>query len=751
MTPNDYDAGVGELHIASGVAPGVPELQAAGLEDAALAVATPRKEIVFIEDDVPDIGTLLGGIGRDKEVVILDSKADGLHQIAQALAGKSGIDAVHVFAHGQAGAVELGSLILDAGSLDTHKDDLQAIRQGMSAGGDILLYGCNVGADAGFVDRLAIATGADVAASNDLTGAAALGGNWNLEVSSGNIETAPAIDAHAAALYRAVLSISPGTLEFDHTAYFAPGVVDPSDNRSASTDVVYRVNNNAAYQLKIDGAATAVSAYTSYPGAVFAGATALESSLTFSFVGGQLFAPTAIAFANWSYSTSHTTENLVIRGYDASGHQVGSDVTYTLYPDGSGVKSIGLGGAEVKTLKVTAGSGKIDYLLLDSISIGSISSAPPAVAFVSSSTANGSYKVGDVIHIDVGFDQQIAVTGSPTLTLETGTTDRVVSYASGSGTTTLVFDYTVQAGDTTPDLDYLSTAALALNGGTIKASTGGTDATLTLPTPAGIGSLGANSAIVIDTTAPGAPSTPDLTAGTDTGTSSSDNVTKNTTPTFTGTAEAGSTVKLYDGATLVGSGTATGGNYSITASTLTDGVHVITAAATDAAGNVGTASSGLLMTIDTGAPTVSVMSNTAGLKAGETATITFMFSEDPGATFTWDGSAGDVTVSGGTLSAISGSGLTRTATFTPNANVDNGSASVGVTGASYADAAGNNGNAGTAATFGYDTKAPTLAISSDKASLHAGDTATITFTFSEDPGATFSWNGSAGDVAVSGG
>jgi len=37
--------------------------------------------------------------------------------------------------------------------------------------------------------------------------------------------------------------------------------------------------------------------------------------------------------------------------------------------------------------------------------------------------------------------------GGRKLTLETGTTDRVASYASGSGTTTLTFDYTTQSGD----------------------------------------------------------------------------------------------------------------------------------------------------------------------------------------------------------------------------------------------------------------------------------------------------------------
>jgi hypothetical protein len=104
---------------------------------------------------------------------------------------------------------------------------------------------------------------------------------------------------------------------------------------------------------------------------------------------------------------------------------------------------------------------------------------------------------------------------------------------------------------------------------------------------------------IIDTTPPAPPSTPDLAAGSDTGSSSSDDVTNDTTPTFTGTAEAGSTVKIYSDDVQVGSGTATGGNYSITTSALGNGVHSITAKATDAAGNTSSASGALSVTIDT--------------------------------------------------------------------------------------------------------------------------------------------------------
>ncbi|HZV64188.1 MAG TPA: Ig-like domain-containing protein, partial [Telluria sp.] len=211
------------------------------------------------------------------------------------------------------------------------------------------------------------------------------------------------------------------------------------------------------------------------------------------------------------------------------------------------------------------------------------------------------------------------------------------------------------------------------------------------------GGAGTTPSLSFDTLAPNAPSTPDLASGSDSGISSTDNLTSVTTPTFTGTAESGATVTLYDtdGTTVLGTGTATGGAWSITSSALGSGAHTVSAKATDAAGNVGTASSGLALTIDSAAPTLAITSNVAQLKIGETATITFTFSDDPGSSFSWDGSSGSIAVSGGTLSAISGSGLTRTATFTPTASTNGGTASITVASASYADAAGNSGGAGT--------------------------------------------------------
>ncbi|MDB0530037.1 Ig-like domain-containing protein, partial [Ralstonia solanacearum] len=95
-------------------------------------------------------------------------------------------------------------------------------------------------------------------------------------------------------------------------------------------------------------------------------------------------------------------------------------------------------------------------------------------------------------------------------------------------------------------------------------------------------------------------------------------------PTLTGTAEANSTINVFDGTTLLGTTTAdASGNWTFTPSTaLTDGSHSLTATATDAAGNVGTASSAFTLTVDTDTPPTPVIGTVTDDVAPVTGAIT---------------------------------------------------------------------------------------------------------------------------------
>ncbi len=119
----------------------------------------------------------------------------------------------------------------------------------------------------------------------------------------------------------------------------------------------------------------------------------------------------------------------------------------------------------------------------------------PTIINVTATTADGSYKKDDTITITVSLSEAVDVTGTPTLTLNTGNN---ATYSDGTGSDTLTFTYTVQDGDTTSDLDYNATGSLS---GTLK-DTALNNATLTLATPGEAGSLAANKALVLDTTAP---------------------------------------------------------------------------------------------------------------------------------------------------------------------------------------------------------------------------------------------------------
>ncbi|WBX76353.1 Ig-like domain-containing protein [Tenacibaculum ovolyticum] len=129
------------------------------------------------------------------------------------------------------------------------------------------------------------------------------------------------------------------------------------------------------------------------------------------------------------------------------------------------------------------------------------SAVAPTVTNVNATTANGTYKVGDNIVITTSFSEVVTVSGTPQITLETGTTDRTINFnGTGSGTNTLEFTYTVQAGDVSADLDYVATNSLTV--GTSIQDSGSKDATLTLVSPGAANSLGANKALVIDGNVP---------------------------------------------------------------------------------------------------------------------------------------------------------------------------------------------------------------------------------------------------------
>ncbi|KJS40078.1 MAG: hypothetical protein VR70_06840 [Rhodospirillaceae bacterium BRH_c57] len=171
---------------------------------------SPSSTLVFIDGAVADWQVLAAGVPEGAEVVYIDPARDGLAQMLEALDGRAPLDAIHVLSHGGPGSLALGAGVIDAAALEARGADLAILGNALAEDGDILLYGCNVASgDDGraFVAGLAAATGADVAASDDLTGAAGLGGDWDLEVTSGLVAPDSWLAANTMAAFQGVLPV----------------------------------------------------------------------------------------------------------------------------------------------------------------------------------------------------------------------------------------------------------------------------------------------------------------------------------------------------------------------------------------------------------------------------------------------------------------------------------------------------------------------------------------------------------------
>ncbi|MBP2294336.1 DUF4347 domain-containing protein [Azospirillum rugosum] len=160
-------------------------------------------EVIIADAGLEDLDQLLGH-GRPELRTLLVSATEDAHAVlAAVLADRP--TAVHLVAHGEPGRIRLGATPLDAGSLlDRSWPDAQ--------GTEIHIHACRV-ADGetgrAFLNRLAAATGATVAASSRPVGPAEQGGSWQLDV-----RTAPVLAASpfvGAETWAHVLAVVPGT------------------------------------------------------------------------------------------------------------------------------------------------------------------------------------------------------------------------------------------------------------------------------------------------------------------------------------------------------------------------------------------------------------------------------------------------------------------------------------------------------------------------------------------------------------
>ena len=176
---------------------------------------TPDYEVI-VDDLVTDRGD-----GRQFEVVMLDTDRGGIEQLSALLGERTDLDAVHIISHGDDGSISLGNELLDLDALIANSKSIQGWGDAFTDDGDLLIYGCNLAAGAdgrAFIDVLGRLTGTDIAASTDLTGLAALGGDWDLEYRQGVIEVDVAVSAETQSQWGNTLAVTEDLTSFSQSS-----------------------------------------------------------------------------------------------------------------------------------------------------------------------------------------------------------------------------------------------------------------------------------------------------------------------------------------------------------------------------------------------------------------------------------------------------------------------------------------------------------------------------------------------------
>ncbi|MFQ6558488.1 Ig-like domain-containing protein [Pseudomonas sp. Lb2C1-1] len=757
----------------------------------ATEAAVPGKSVVFVDSRVKDASSLLQGVAPGTDVVQLDATKDGLQQIADYLDTHQGVSSVQIIAHGNAGDLWLGNSYLSADNVQARSDVLAQIGQDMNAGGDILIYGCYTAeGDRGLslVNSLAQLTGRDVAASDDRTG---LGGDWNLEIATGTIESANVLSANAMSEYQWGLATWTATNNLNSGIGSLRAALDSAQNGDivtfntsmtvALTQVLVvdnnitidgDLNNDNVADVTLDGQyRTQIMQVTSGTTATLDGLVITRGMVAGN--GGNGGDDALVSQGGGIYNAGTLTlRNVTVTANAASGGGGGGGVT-PQYAGGAGggggAITGGTGGKGGDTLNSTgsngtagqggAGGGFFNIGGRGGSTTGGAGGA--AYPGYSTGSAGGTATSGGLSiggggggdgYDDIGGAGGGAVGG---IYNDTGATLRIIGNstisnnvgAGGGGGGGGAGGSYLQAGGAGGvgvgaiwnKGSILITAAnfAALAGNVGGSGVGGTSAGTAGVSPASVANVYGdggtiNTNYVPDETPPTATV---VVANTNLNSGGTSTVTITFSEAVTGLTAADLTVQNGSVGTLTsGDGGITWTGTLTAASDIADTTNIITLNNTgvaDLAGNagVGTTDSNNYIVNDTVAPTASIVVSDTALRIGETSTVTITFSEAVSGFTT-----ADMTVANGTLSGLSSSdgGITWTATLTPDAAITDTSNLIVLNNTGVADL---NGNAGVGTTnsnnYAVDTQRPTATIVVSDTALRVGETSVVTITFTE--------------------
>ncbi|MFC5311201.1 DUF4347 domain-containing protein [Azospirillum rugosum] len=708
-----------------------------------------KKEVVFIESNVPDYQQLVDGVKPGVEVVVLDASKDGLAQMAAWAQTHSGYDAIHIISHGSEGQVNLGSLQLNSRAVADRSVDLAALGASLTHDGDILLYGCGVAQSTGqaFLTDMANATGADVAASTDSTGVSNQGGNWTLEASRGSI------DANDPFLLSAEQQYDHLLLGVDKTFTFSSSEGTVGGSTAIRT---WKVNiGGTEYTLTFEttglgvGAGNASAdfsydAFTAVNGDNHTGGTGINTDYqitTIISIPGYTFDLVSFGVADiYAGGNGNDTDDISVSAIGATTKVTTfASNTMTFTPISGFVGFTGISSFTVvatKSLSESDGSGMI--FLLDDLQIANIQAvAAPTVtdgniSIAGHTGADDTYKVGDTVtatwNNTSGGDNNSSI-ASVTVDFSQFGGGTAVAATNSSGTWTAT--YVIAAGSI--DGTNKNVSVKATNGGGSTTTADTTNAKVDSEAPTVTGSR--------------------ITLNNGSGTGNVFKAGDTVTATWDNTGSGDNNADLFSvtvdfsafggGAVMANSSSGTyTATYVVTAGTIDGTGKTVSVTATDNADNVTTTSSTTTKSVDNQAPTVTgskVTLNTGTgpggvFKVGDTVTATW---DNTAATGDNNGDLASVTVNfsqfgGGTGVAATNSSGTWTATYT----IVGGSVDGGVTVSVKAtDDAGNTTTTTSGTTVTLDNQAPTVSDggitlnggSGPSGAFKIGDTVTATW------------------------
>ncbi|MBR7748503.1 DUF4347 domain-containing protein, partial [Undibacterium baiyunense] len=672
--------------------------------------------IVFIDSRLPDFEQLIDSVKAGTTVVVLDKTKDGVKQIADTLQQYKNLDAISIISHGADGLLLLGNTALHQGSLRNYQNELQIIGDALKPDGDLLLYGCDLAATEkgqNFVNQLALATKADIAASNNDTGDANREGDWVLEISTGSINThSTAIDqlklANWAHLAATLTASDLASLQAAMATANSNGV---NDTLTLTDDILFVSSGNTITIGADSGHSLTIIGSKNNAG----GAVTIDA--------GNLTRVIDVASG-----ANASIENLIIKNGLAAGNG-GDNMGNTIGPGRAGTDGAGGGIRNAGTLSIH------NSTITENKASGG---GGTGGGFAKGGGGGGGGGFGAGLGGTGGFDRAGEVPTAPSAGIGGNGSGTSGGQRGGYGGST------VGGAGGGAGIPYVGSGY----------SVGGAGGTATSGSMS-IGGGGGGGGGYFVGGAGGSAVGGIFNSGTLTVTNSS--ITNNIAA---GGGGGGGAAANYAGKGNGGvGGNGVGGIWSTgtlrmdaaSQSSLTIGNKGVggfggTATGTgNFTGSNGSSNDAHLGTITLYSPpaTLSIGLSHATLKAGDTQNVTFTFSEA-----VTDFSIADISIPNGSLSGLQTSdNITYTSIFTPNANVDSANNKISVNLAGTYNSTSTPGVGTTnSSNFIIDTKRPTLTISSDNTALKTGESATISFNFSEAP---LGFN--AGDISVSGG